>query len=83
VSAADAREHLEATMRRAIAHNAKCTTKGKCAGCESNIDDTLIAADEYAQAYAADFAAAVLDGATRDKCAAERREVLADALKGK
>jgi hypothetical protein len=52
VSAADAREELEAAVRLAITRNGKCKADGRCTGCESNIDDALNAADAYAAAVA-------------------------------
>jgi hypothetical protein len=74
MSADSARVQLEASLWRLSGATANTAV--------SLVDAALEAADAYAQAFGADFASAVLDGAIHDQRTAERRRVLADALRG-
>jgi hypothetical protein len=68
-----ARERLEAAIWQAGGREVR----------PPEVEAILTVADKYAQAYAAEFASAMLDGAIRDQRTAERRQVLADALRGR
>jgi hypothetical protein len=76
MSAADAREELEAAVRRAIAAADGCRHTGKCEHCERWLGTALDAADRYATAVASD----ALDGVVRAARQRDRRDAVTEAL---
>lgn len=90
MSAADAREELEAAVRQQATYLEPHTGRYKCAVSEDGMQAILDAADAYAGAHAGDRVAAAIDGLARQRrldaaeaSGAEHYERLAEATAGR